>query len=457
MERSISEIAMLWQKVLSKLENKLDEKQIFDAWFESSYVNSIRNNTLTIVVNSAVAVTLMQNKYKSLILDTIEEVAGEKCDIYVVEKNNLKDDEPVFEDNSKGKSQYFADAKINKEATFDNFVVGEFNSEAGMASQLVAQNPGSKFNPLFIYSESGLGKTHLMHAIGNYIQKNVKQNAKILYITGEDFVEQYIKFVKGEREAESIKDYVSSFDVLLFDDVQFLANKVKTQEMFFYIYEKMVNNNKQIVITSDKQPKELTGLEDRLVTRFSKGLVVNIKKPDVNTCVEILKKKFVEEGINLDDVDNAVIYFYAEKFSNNIRELEGAFKRLIFFTVQLRGLKRITIDAAVEAVKNMIDVDKMDEQLSGTKIINVTADYYNLAPSQLTGKIRTGEISMARHIAMYLIRYNTDLGLKQIGKLFGGKDHTTVMNAVEKVENELKVNTQVKEAVSELEKRLEIK
>lgn len=456
MINSISEIAMLWQKILTKIEQKLGEKQIFDAFFADSYINEINNETIIVVVNSAVAITLMNNKYKDLIMETVLEVTQSHFNVVFVQASdiqNQKDITPLVQK----KAEYFKDAKINPDSTFDNFVMGNFNREAGQAALMIAANPGKMFNPLYIYSNSGLGKTHLMHAIGNYITKVTKPGAKILYITAEDFVEEYIKFVKGDKEAESLKEYLTSFDVLLLDDIQFLANKVKTQEFFFYLYEKMVNNNKQIVITSDKQPSELNGLEDRLVTRFSKGLLVNIQKPDQETCVEILRKKIVSNGLDINNVDPAVIYFYADKFSNNIRELEGAFTRLIFYAVKLKQANMITMDVAVEAVQNMIGMEKMDGQLSGTKIINVTADYYNLAPSQLTGKIRTGQIALARHMAMYLIRYNTNLPLKKIGELFGGKDHTTVMNGIEKVERELKTNIQIKEAINELEKRLKIK
>ena len=453
---SISEIAMLWQKVLTKLEPRLNEKQIYDAFFADSYIYEINNETIIVVVNSAVAITLMNNRYKDLIVETIGEVTQSHFNVVFVQESDIAKNKDYSQAINK-KVEYFKDAKINPESTFDNFVMGNFNREAGQASLMIAANPGRMFNPLFIYSNSGLGKTHLMHAIGNYITKVTKPGAKILYFTAEDFVEEYIKYVKGEKEAESLKEYITSFNVLLLDDVQFLANKVKTQEFFFYIYERMINNNKQVVITSDKQPSELNGIEDRLVTRFSKGLTVNIQKPDQETCVEILKKKITSSGLDLNNVDPAVIYFYADKFSNNIRELEGAFTRLIFYAVKLKQSSMISMDIAVEAVQNLVGMEKMDGQLSGTKIINVTADYYNLAPSQLTGKIRTGQIALARHMAMYLIRYNTDLPLKKIGELFGGKDHTTVMNAIEKVEKELKTNTQVKEAVSELEKRLKIK
>ena len=241
---------------------------------------------------------------------------------------------------------------------------------------------------------------------------------------------------------------------LLLDDVQFLANKVNTQEMFFYIYTNMINNGKQIVITSDHQPNELNKLEERLVTRFSQGLVVKIEEPDQNTCVEILRKKIEALGLDVNRFDENVLYFYADKFSKNVRELEGALHRLIFVTTNIKKTDKVTIEDAMEAVSSLVGGKQFTTQLSEQKIINVVADYYNLTPSQITGKIRTGQIALARHIAMYLIRQMLDVPLKKIGDMFGGKDHTTVMSAISKVDKELKTNESLKEAITELEKRL---
>ena len=293
-----------------------------------------------------------------------------------------------------------------------------------------------------------------MHAIGNYIQKVTMPNAKVLYINADDFVDEFVKFVKGEKELVSLKDFVSGFDVLLFDDVQHLAGKVKTQEMFFYIFEKMVNSNKQIVITSDKQPNELDGLEERLITRFSKGLVLKINDPDQNTCVEILRKKIIANNLDIDKFDESVLIFFAEKFSKNVRELEGALQRLIFYVINYKQTDTITMDVAIEATSSLLGGKSIASQLSEQKIINTVADYYNLPPSQLTGKIRTGQIALARHVAMYLIRDTLDIPLKKIGDAFGGKDHTTVMNALTKVDKELKTDPGLKEAIDELKKRL---
>lgn len=295
-----------------------------------------------------------------------------------------------------------------------------------------------------------------MHAIGNCVNNEGNPNAKILYITANDFVEEYIKYVRGDKDSESLKSFFKGVDILLLDDIQFLADKVKTEEMFFYIYSKMINDGKQVVITSDRQPNELKGLEERLVTRFSQGLVMEIKEPDVQTCVEILKKKIVANGLDLNIFDDSVIYFLADKFSKNVRELEGALNRLIFYVVSIKQVDKITLDVAVEAVQSLTGSKMVVTELNEQKIINVVADYYNLTPSQLVGKIRTGQIALARHIAMYLIRSTLDVPLKKIGTVFGGKDHTTVMNAISKVENMLKTDEQLKTALEELKKRLKV-
>ena len=452
MAYTISEIANLWTQVLARIEEKLHEKRIFDTFFAETYISEIVNNTIYVVTNSAISAQLLSTQYLEMITETITEVTETNFKCVFIAESEIKNKQEYFEQTKK--PTYFKDAAINPNLTFDNFVVGSFNREASQAALLVASNPGKQFNPLFIYSKSGLGKTHLMHAIGNYIQKVTMPNAKVLYINADDFVDEFVKFVKGEKELVSLKDFVSGFDVLLFDDVQHLAGKVKTQEMFFYIFEKMVNSNKQIVITSDKQPNELDGLEERLITRFSKGLVLKINDPDQNTCVEILRKKIIANNLDIDKFDESVLIFFAEKFSKNVRELEGALQRLIFYVINYKQTDTITMDVAIEATSSLLGGKSIASQLSEQKIINTVADYYNLPPSQLTGKIRTGQIALARHVAMYLIRDTLDIPLKKIGDAFGGKDHTTVMNALTKVDKELKTDPGLKEAIDELKKRL---
>ena len=456
MNKSVSEMARVWQQTLNLLEERLNERQIFDNFFSNTYIYDINGDTVIIVVKDLTSQRLLSSKYIDLIKETYYDITEENCNF----KFALLDDVTTnisSKENAKNEAEkttnFFKDADINSSLTFESFVEGDFNKEAYRAATMIAKKPGKVFNPLFIYSNSVLGKTHLLHAIGNYIKNVSKPGAKVMYINANDFVDEYIKFVKG-GESETLKDFFSTVDVLLFDDVQFLENKVKTEEMFFYVYQKMINSNKQIVITSDRQPNELKGLEDRLVTRFSQGLTIKIGDPDQDTCVKILEKQIVNEDMNVEDFDPAVLYFYAEKFSSNVRELEGAFNNLIFYLAGLKQVDKITLDVAINAVQNITGVKSAAAQLSEQKIINVVADYYNLAPTQLVGKVRTGQIALARHIAMYLIRINIDVPLTKIGNAFGGRDHTTVMNGIEKVENMLKTDESLKSVINGLQSRL---
>ena len=451
---SISEITQLWDRALRKIEERLGERQLFDAFFTGSYINEIRGDTIVVVASTALGASLMKGKYYDIISSVVSELTESNFKLEFIQASEVKRSESAPVSVQQKKINYFPDSDIKPEMTFDNFVVGSFNREASQAALLIAANPGKMFNPLFIYSNSGLGKTHLLHSIGNYIQKVSKPGGKILYVSTSDFVDEYIKFVRGEKDAESLKDYLCDFDVLLFDDIQMLANKVNTQDFFFSIFEKLLNAGKQAVITSDRQPSELNNIQERLVTRFSRGLTVKIDEPDQNTCVEILRKKIEANGLDINRFDESVLYFFAGKFSKNIRELQGALNRLIFHTVLTKQTDRITLEIAAESVQSIVGIKDIESELSEQKIINVVADYYNLSPSQLTGKIRTGQIALARHIAMYLIRNTLDVSLKKIGEIFGGKDHTTVMNAIQKVDNGLKTDDKLKEVIQELQKRL---
>ena len=457
MINSISEITQLWDKALRKIEEQIGEKQLFDSIFATSYIYEISGKTIVVAVKSHLAVALMQTKYNELIKGIVNELTQSDFSIQYVEEEKLQQKSADLEANFESKKpQYFKDSRLNYSLTFENFVVGQFNMEAAHASLIVASNPGKMYNPLFIYSNSGLGKTHLLHAIGNYIIKEKYSEAHILYITANNFVEEYIKFVRGEKESQSLKDFFKDVDVLLLDDVQFLANKPQTEEMFFYVYNDLINRGKQIVITSDRQPNELNKLEDRLVTRFTQGLVVTIQDPDQITCVEILKKKIIEKGLDVKAFDENVLYFLADKFNKTVRELDGALDRLIFKADMEGKSNNVTMDIAISAVSPIKGGKQLSSQISEQKIINVVADYYNLAPSELTGKNRSGQIALARHIAMYLIRNTLDIPLKKIGDMFGGKDHTTVMSGISKVDKELKTDRSLKEAVDELQKRIKV-
>lgn len=462
MVTTLSEMTKLWDKTLRKIKENLNDNRTFDYFFANSYLDSRDGDTLIVVAPHRVAKSVIEDKYSELIIDTISEFDDDIYKIRVVTEDELgsikkpgvlKNDNNVEQKSTK-QASFFKDSSLKPELTFDNFVVGDFNREAHKAALYVAKNGGTLFNPLFIYSNSGLGKTHLLHAIGNEVKNGRMPNANILYINANDFVEEYVKYVRAEADSQSMKEYFKNVDILLLDDVQLLAGKVKTSEMFFFIYQDMINHGKRIIITSDKQPNELKGLEDRLITRFSQGLTIKIGEPDLDTSVEILKQKITTYGMDVEKFDANVILFLAEKYSSNVRDLEGAVQNLFFNCLDMDKEERITMDVAIKAVSSIKGGKNIAAQLSEQKIINVVADYYNISPSDITGKVRTGQIALARHISMYLIRKHLDVPLKKIGDMFGGKDHTTVMSGISKVDKELKTNKQLQEAIDELESKL---
>ena len=459
MVATLTETTKLWNKTLARVKDIIKDNNSFEYFLANTYIYKIENGNIILVADKRVAKPVIEGKYLKLLQDTVSDLSDERYTITVVLEEELKSEPVKVSATTKvevpaEETVFFANASIKPTLTFNNFVVGEFNKDAHKAALFVAKNGGSLFNPLFIYSHSGLGKTHLLQAIGNEIKASRMPDAKILYITANDFVEEYIKYVKAEKNRQSLKDFFKGVDILLLDDVQFLSGKVNTEEMFFYIYQDMINAGKRIIITSDRQPNELKGIEDRLITRFTQGLTVKINDPDIDTCVEILKTKIVENGMDLEKFDANVIYFLAEKFSRDVRELEGALNSLLFVCMSLMDEEKITMDVAIKAVSSIKGGKNIANQLSEQKIINTVADYYNLTPSQITGQVRTGQIALARHISMYLIRKHLDVPLTKIGAMFGGKDHTTVMNGVQKVDKELKTNKQLQDAIAELEERL---
>ena len=458
MATSVSEMARIWDKTLKKISEKLNEKKTFDAFFADSYIYEINGNRVTVIAKDLVAKTVLSGQYYKLISSILNDVTEDEYELEFLMQDEVKAQKApkisTIESVNEERGKYFGGEAVDPNLTFDNFVVGDFNKEAHKAAYFVATNKNTLFNPLFIYSHSGLGKTHLLHAIGNEIKNRTNPNARILYITANDFVDEYVKFIRAEKGTP--RAFFSDVDVLLFDDVQFMADKVRTQEMFFYIYQDLINKGKKIIITSDRQPSELKGLEDRLVTRFSQGLTVKIEELDKISCEEILKSKIVLNGLDLNKIDPTVITFFASTFSNNIRELEGALNRLIFYSFNLNKSDIITMDIAADAIGSLKGSNSVASQLSAQRIINTVSDYYNISSTQLAGKSRTGQIALARHIAMWLIRkYFQSLSLEKIGDLFGGRDHTTVASGISKVDKELKTDEQLKKAISELEKLID--
>ena len=444
-----AEIANLWSRVLGKLKSRVEDHNIFVNFFEPTYVHDINNNVMTIVVPGALAKGLIEKKYKDLLSQTIQEVSESLYVIELVQDNELEEYKRV---EKKKEEVMFKDSFLNSSLTFDNYVIGPSNRDAAQAGLMIASNPSVMFNPLFVYSESGLGKTHLLHAIGNYIKSN-KPGAKIVCVTSDDFFNEYVKSLTSGKDTTALRDYCRTIDVLLIDDIQFLKDKSKTQELFYYVFNDLVKNQKQIVITSDRQPNELKDIEDRLVSRFGSGLSVKINEPDRDTCVAILKKKIAANNMKELNFDDSALSMLATKFSKNVRELEGALNKLVYHAI-LHQTNQIDLKMAVEAVSTLVGGKYIQDELSEQKIIDLVADYYNLTPSIVTGNSHTRQIVLARHVAMYLIRYTLDTPLKKIGEVFSGKDHTTVMSGISKVEKMLKTDQGMQTAIAELKKRI---
>ena len=449
MANQVVEIAKLWERILDKIKERFDDQRVFESFLSEAYLHSIDGNIMVVVVNSGLAVDLLGKKYSDLIAGAVRECTESD---YKVKFVQIADVKTAIKDIPE-KPKFFADLYINSKLTFDNFVVGPSNREAYQAALVIASNLGKMYNPLFLYSQSGLGKTHLLHSIGNYIKENAPSKS-VLYLPAQEFFDEYVKYVRGEQEGEDLRAFFKGVDILLIDDIQYLSGKHGTSDMFFTIFSGMINAGKQVVITSDKHPNELQDLEARLISRFNAGLSVNIKSPDFATCIEILKLKIESLGLPLSFFDESVLSFFSEKFSRNVRDLEGALNRLIFYTTNIKQVQHIDLDTAMEAVQNEIDVKEAKTKLSESKIISVVADYYNLSPYQLTGRARPSQVTLPRHIAMYLIRSMLDVSYAKIGQTFGGKDHSTVINGVEKVEKALKTDTALQSAISELKKRL---
>ncbi len=446
---SISELGHIWAKVLENLEQKIDDRRFFDVFLSGSKIYSFEGSTMLISASSSLAVNILSTKFLQDITTAVKEVTGQNVNVTFEVAENLKQPAKVVEE-----IKYFKYTSVNESLTFDNFVTGPCNLEAKQAALLIAQNPGYRdYNPLFIYSDSGLGKTHLLSAIVNYIKES-GQGKKALYCSATDFLEEYLMATGGEKEVNKLKNFIVSHDILLIDDVQMLGGKEKTTDFLFQIFQKLYGMNKQIVITSDKHPSELKGFDERLKSRFSGGLSISIASPDVQTCVSILKSKINAGPLDINVFDQDVLEFIGQKFSKNIRNIDEALHKLLWYTTVFKPGKHIDMEIAMEALQPLVDVRAEKQKLSEQRIINVVADYYSLTPSQVTGNSREGKIALARHVSMYLIRTMLDIPFTRIGMIFGGKDHSTVMSGVDRVEKELKTNSNLQEAINELKKRL---
>ncbi len=449
--KTLNEISTLWQRVLTNIQTEVDA-MIFNSFFKDSYIHSVQGDKLIVACNSNLSVSILNQQYLDLTTSITNKLTGTNFKIIFTSPEEIKNT-PLSQIEAVNDSVFFKGCSLDPNFNFDNFVVGPSNKEASQAGLIVASSPGKFYNPLFIYGDSGLGKTHLLNAIGNYI-KDRNPSMRILYVTAQEFLYQYIDYVNGVDHNEQLSKYIKNYDVFLIDDIQMLKDKVKTLEFFFDIYQYFIQNKKQIVLTSDKLPSELNGIDARLVSRFMDGLTVQINKPSVEMCENILKKKIVGANLSIDEFDPEVINFIADKFKNSIRELNGALNRIIFIK-NMEHAPRITMDLTYEALSNLINVKDSKNKITEQKILNTVATYYSLSVNQITGKLRVSQIATARHISIYLIRkLIPNISLDKIGETFSNRDHATIIHSVSKVEDLLKTDQQTKQAVEDIKSRL---
>ncbi|MCD7948736.1 MAG: chromosomal replication initiator protein DnaA [Erysipelotrichaceae bacterium] len=438
-----------WQKTLNIFKNRLDDfhldKITYDSYFATMNIQDIEKNDVIITIDTKWSYDFVIDYIKYL-----EEIYNS---VTHGQYHMLLMSEEDYDNNYSFKDQLLNfDDNLNADLTFENFVVGNSNRIAQNASLAVAMKPGISYSPLFIHSNSGLGKTHLLNAIGNYAKKK-DSHIKVLFITSENFVNEYIASLTNHTIDEFNYKY-RHIDILLIDDIQFMASKDSSSEIFFNIFNTLINNKKQIVITSDKPPRDLRGMESRLVSRFSSGLTVSIDTPEFETSKAILRKKIEIENVDYP-ITEEVLDFIASHFNTDVRELEGSLKRLLFYKlISPEDKDVIDLDFALEAFRDSY-IPEQKKELTVESIKQCVADYYNLTVKQINSKSRTSSITMARHIAIYLVReLINDISFIQIGQEFGGRDHSTVMKAHNKVQNKIKTDKNYQQAIEEIKKKL---
>ncbi len=446
----MSNFSSLWEHTMIDLKTKV-EFLGFDTWIKEIKPIKQEDNSFYFEASSEVHKKVINERYSSIIKECLYSCAKENE--YPINQNFeilvMTNDEISIIDVTENKktSESAKNIRLNPYYSFENFVVGNSNKFAHAASVAVAEAPGLTYNPLFIYGGVGLGKTHLMQATANYVQKHIPE-ANIVYVTSESFMNELISSIQTNKNTE-FRDKYRNVDLLLIDDIQFIAGRESTQEEFFHTFNALYESNKQIIISSDKPPQDIPTLEERLSSRFQWGLLADIQPPDYETRMAILKKKYnslrTKENFHYE-IDEEILSFIAEKSMTNIRQLEGALQKVFAF-VRLNKSK-IDISTAEKLLK---DFFKSDVKIIYPKnIIEIVCDYYDVTIDDIKGPNRSREISYPRQIAMYIMRDLTDYSLPKIGSVFGGRDHTTVMHACKKIAIDIKKSNDLKMTISDL-------
>ncbi|MCR5416064.1 MAG: chromosomal replication initiator protein DnaA [Pseudobutyrivibrio sp.] len=459
----MEELVKKWDEILVSLQNEYEIANIsFESWIKPLEVFQIEDNSLYLVYQSEssdkFALNYISKKFKTPLRTTIAEVTGAEYEIIIIspeKANEIKKEKNVsinVQEISKPTEirRAMGNSTINPRYTFDNFVVGRNNRFAQTAALAVAESPGEFYNPLYLYGGPGLGKTHLMQAIGNYIEDQ-NPNTHILYVTSEEFTNEVIENMRTSNNATAMqrfRDKYRTVDVLMVDDIQFIIGKEATQEEFFHTFNALHAMGKQIVISSDKPPKDMETLDDRFKSRFDMGLMADIGYPDYETRMAILNKKIEEKNFNLDE---SIRKYIAENIQSNIREIEGALNKLIAFS-RLEKID-ITMDIAERELQNFISPN-ISREVTPQLIIEVVAEHFNITVDQMASKNRASSVVRPRQIAMYLCNTMTDSSLKAIGLLLGGRDHTTIIHGANKISDEINEDENTRNLVETIKKKI---
>ncbi len=450
----LDKILEKWDEILLNIKEEHEITDVsYKTWLLPLKPYSVDKDILTIIVPDDLFLNYVKKKYEFLLLYTIEEVTGLACQIHFVLKDSIKEEpaeKKLIPNNTNTVSQLaIQNANLNPRYTFDTFVVGKNNNLAHAASLAVAESPGEIYNPLFLYGGVGLGKTHLMHSVAHFVLKN-NPNAKVLYVSSETFTGELIDAIRNKNNVSTteFREKYRYNDVLLIDDIQFIIGKESTQEEFFHTFNALYEAKKQIIISSDRPPKEIEKLEERLRSRFEWGLTVDIQKPDYETRMAILRKKEELEGYN---IDNEVIKYIASNVKSNIRELEGALTKIVAFSKLEK--REINIELAEEALKDLISPNAVRE-VTPQLIINVVSEHFGINSLDIIGQKRSKELVFPRQIVMYLCGTMTTESLQNIGKALGGRDHTTIIHGQKKIASELDKDETLKNTVDILKKKI---
>ncbi|MDD4111719.1 MAG: chromosomal replication initiator protein DnaA [Herbinix sp.] len=445
-----NKIESKWDEILNYLITEYGITNVsYKTWLKPLKVYDVKDNAITILINDEIigppSLNVIRNKYELLLRVSIEEIMNEPYEIDFVLASQI-DAKDKKRENSTRKGSSLP-SFINSRYTFDTFVVGGNNEFARAASLAVAENPGEIYNPLFIYGGVGLGKTHLMHSIAHFV---LSQNpeTKVLYVTSEKFTNELIESIQKKTTTQFREKY-RSIDILLIDDIQFIIGKESTQEEFFHTFNTLHESKKQIIISSDRPPKEMLTLEDRLRSRFEHGLMADIQSPDYETRMAILKKKEELDGLRIEDEE--VLKYIATNIKSNIRELEGALTKIVAFS---RLKKRVlNLDLAEEALKDIIYPNEK-KVITTELIVDIVAEHYNITPAEIYSKDKSRNISFPRQVVMYLSRKLTDNSVTDIGKSLGNRDHSTVLHGYDKISSDMEKDLSINNTIDVLIKKI---